>query len=150
MKILSTIRSRVAALALIGAMLGVGAVTAHVVAAPAVNEAARYLEIPLEVSEQGAEAFSQIEYIANCPGTAVSQQLKITNYSYSYQTVTAQGVWDDHPKTLYNQNPTFSPTQSNTAYGSLTYWTLVPGDAILYRMNGPGNLNWYYSVGCYY
>jgi hypothetical protein len=90
-----------------------------------------------------AEAFAPISYVADCPGTAVSQQLVTQDWSNSIVSTTA---WRDY------SIGEIVPLGTNTpgTNGQVTYWPIQTSDTVRYDMTGAGNLNWFYHVDCQY
>lgn len=106
-------------------------------------------------AQAGTQPAGVINYTANCPGTASSQQLVITNYEhYSSQSVDATSIFAPWHQ-LYVANNTY-PDQTWTHRDGRTSWlTWQSGDVVSYeityqRPDSGAFLNWYYHVDCFY
>lgn len=90
-----------------------------------------------------AQAHAPISYVADCPGTAVSQQLVIRTWSPDYISVSA---WEDYPNGNIKPLGTAGPGDN----GQVFYMTIQPYDVVRYDITSPGNTNYFYHVDCQY
>lgn len=88
-----------------------------------------------------AQAFSTFIYTANCPGNAKAQQLKVTNNGPNASGIAVES------KTLFQNN---WYTGWLVEPGDIAYIPVQNYDTVQYRFSGYGDLQWFYSVGCYY
>lgn len=93
---------------------------------------------------ESAQAFNHFTYVADCPGTATGQRLRVTNNSGGLITY---DVYPNYPfgkfygsGYVYNNQTGYFPSSS----------TWIGFDKVGYYFKGAGNLNWTYSVSCTY
>lgn len=98
------------------------------------------------VAPTAAQAHAPIEYVADCPDTAVSQQLVIQTWSPDYISVTAWTDYPDGPGAIIKPIGTAGPGDN----GQVFYMEILEFDVVKYTITSPGNTNYFYHVDCQY